>query len=81
MKLEASKTMSGTRRWILDVNPSDLERANFTNFDRLLFQDVEKNAGDRGTPIADWLLAIETMVRRIEESDPAYVQGILRGQR
>jgi hypothetical protein len=70
VKLEASKTISGVRRWILDVNPSDLERADFIDFDRMLFRDVEENAGDRGTPIADWLLALETMARRIEEATP-----------
>ena len=68
MKLERWRDYNNRRHFKLEVDEVDLVKADFTRFDYALFSDVEQNAGDRGTPVADWLLAIETMARRIEEA-------------
>lgn len=50
----------------LDISSADLASVNLSDFDRALLDDIE-NGIPSNTPIADKLLGLETLVRRIEE--------------
>jgi hypothetical protein len=46
------------------LNENDIASANFTEFDRRLFDDCESE----DATISDKVLALETVIRRIEQS-------------
>jgi len=48
----------------LRITASELKTVSLTDFDRALLTDCEK----KGTTIADHILGLETLCRRIEES-------------
>lgn len=54
---------TGTTRYVLEVNRHDLQLADFEWFDRQLAKDCELP----GATIADKLLALEMLARRIQE--------------
>ena len=64
MKFEANTdTETGDRTFTLRISSIDLRDVNLTNFDALLLSECEKSP-----KISDKVLALETLVRRIEES-------------
>lgn len=66
--LEASDDIDGGgRTYRLHIAYGDQIRAKYSEFDHALFHDVDHGPPST-TPIADRLLALETMVRRIEEA-------------
>lgn len=67
-KLTAQDSVNGLERvFTLRVNKAEWAAAKFDNFDLALIQDIEHGRPSE-TPLADELLGLETVVRRIEES-------------
>lgn len=71
--------MSSTYEWTDDIatgdriinirlTKADMATAKLTRFDYALFDDIQ-NGEKSNTPLADQLLGLETLVRRIEEKD------------
>ena len=58
---------TGTRTITIKLTKADMVSANLTKFDHALFDDIQ-NGDPSNTPIADQLLGLETLVRRIEEA-------------
>jgi hypothetical protein len=58
---------TGDRTIIIKITRADMQRAKLTDFDHALFNDIQ-NGEPSNTPMADQLLGLETLVRRIEES-------------
>ena len=54
------------KRYVLDIPDLEYMRARFDNWDYMLLRDCE----GEGRTIADALLALETIARRIEQSNP-----------
>ena len=50
--------------YTLTVSAAEMRSTKFSNFDKLLFADVQTS---KDTTIADQLLALEVVARRIEE--------------
>ena len=57
---------SGDRIYKVHLDQRSLATVKLDKFDRALLDDIE-NGEKSGTPIADKLLGLETLVRRIEE--------------
>ncbi len=58
---------TGDRIVNIRIAKADKSLATLTDFDQLLFDDIE-NGEPSNTPMADQLLGLETLVRRIEEA-------------
>ena len=58
--------ITGDRTIIIKLTKMDMARAKLTKFDHLLLDDIKNGEASR-TPLADQLLGLETLVRRIEE--------------
>lgn len=60
---------TGDRVITIRLTRADMTSAKLTKFDYALFDDIQ-NGKPSNTPMADQLLGLETLVRRIEESAP-----------
>ncbi len=60
---------TGDRIINIRIAKHDAARAKLTPFDYALFDDIQ-NGEPSKTPMADQLLGLETLVRRIEEATP-----------
>lgn len=58
---------TGDRIINIRLSKADMALANYSRFDRALLDDIE-NGEPSNTPMADKLLGLEIMVRRIEEA-------------
>lgn len=58
---------TGDRTIVIKLARADMQRVNLTKFDQMLFDDIQ-NGEPSNTPMADQLLGLETLVRRIEEA-------------
>ena len=54
--------------YTIHIAAKDYVTANFTKFDHLLFDDIDHGKSS-DTPLADKLLGLETIVRRIEKAN------------
>lgn len=59
--------VTGDRVINIRLTKADMVKAQLTKFDYALFDDIQ-NGEKSNTPMADQLLGLETLVRRIEES-------------
>jgi hypothetical protein len=68
VKLSSSLDIeTGERRYVLVLNLKEIAAVDLDRFDLLLLDDIARNAGDNGTPIADILLGLQTLALRIEQ--------------
>lgn len=65
---------SNTMTYTLEINAAEYIDANLTDFDYALIHDIE-HGKPSNTPIADQLLGLETIARRIEEAAPVQKDG------
>ncbi|HUU88395.1 MAG TPA: hypothetical protein VMX17_11680 [Candidatus Glassbacteria bacterium] len=61
--LSYNDTAQSKRRYLITIDDIDMMDVNFTDFDRSILKDCEKS-----NSIADKILALELIARRIEES-------------
>lgn len=54
-------------KYTLEIGYRDFENLELTTFDRALIKDIEESEGTSDKPVADILLGLETIARRIEE--------------
>ena len=59
---------TGDRIINIKLTKRDLMKAKLTKWDYLLFDDIQ-NGKKSATPLADQILGLETLVRRIEEAN------------
>lgn len=68
MTIERSKDLwNGNQRWVVTITPRDYDSAKFGSGDYLLMAECGKDTAT----IADQLLALELIARRIEEAQKA----------
>lgn len=65
---------TGDRIINIRLTMSDMASAKLTPFDYALFDDIQ-NGEKSDTPMADQLLGLETLVRRIEETAAQHKKG------
>ena len=58
---------TGGRTIVIMLDKADIASAKLTKFDLMLFDDIN-NDNPSSTPLADQLIGLETLVRRIEEA-------------
>lgn len=60
---------TGDRIIKIRLNKIEMASAKIDDFDRLLFDDIQ-NGEPSNTPLADQLLGLETLVRKMEIAQP-----------
>ena len=61
---------TGDRIINIRLNKSEMVKAQLDKFDHMLFDDIENGNRTSDTPMADQILGLETLVRKMELATP-----------